>query len=303
MSIFGIDYAWSKPPVSVMKNAGVEFICRYLSNDPSKNLTRSEATAANDAGIWCVVVWETTASRALAGERAGRDDALTAEHQALALGMPDDRPIYFAVDWDAREDQQSVINAYMDGAASVIGRDRVGMYGGYWPLKRAFDAKRITWGWQTYAWSGGRWDGRAHIQQYKNGVNLSGYNVDYNRAMEDDYGQWMIGESPMAISDADARKIAEYVAKTDNLYPAHGPGVEDNPFWKLDYHIFYIGRAVRQIAAAVANLQSPDVDEAAIVAGVLTGLSPETLAEAIATHLGSEVAAATLDALRARLEA
>lgn len=106
----------------------------------------------------------------------------------------------------------------------------------------------------------------------------------------------------MAISDADAKKIAQYVAKTDNLYPAPNDS-ESNPFWKLDYQIYYIGKTVRQIAAAVASLNSPDVDEAAIVAGVLNGLSPETLAESISTHLGPEVAAGVLDALRARLEA
>lgn len=302
MSIFGIDYAWSKPSVKAMTDAGVKFIARYLSNDSSKDLSRSEATAANNAGIWCVVVWETTADRALSGDAGGETDARKARDKADALGMPDDRPIYFAVDWDASEGQQATINAYFDGAASVLGRDRVGMYGGYWPIKRAFDAGKITWGWQTYAWSGGKWDTRAHIQQYKNGVNLGGADVDYDRAMYDDYGQWMIGESPMAISDADAKKIAQYVAKTDNLYPAPDDS-ESNPFWKLDYQVYYIGKTVRQIAAAVASLNSPDVDEAAIVAGVLNGLSPETLAEAISTHLGPKVAAGVLDALRARLEA
>ncbi len=304
MSIFGIDYAWSKPTVAEMTAAGVKFIARYLSNDPSKNLTRAEATAANDAGIWCVVVWETTASRALAGRQAGRDDALTALAQARALGMPEDRPIYFAVDFDAQSADFPKIKEYFIGAASAeggLGKDRVGMYGGFNPIKWGFDNDLIRWGWQTYAWSGGRWDTRAHIQQYKNGVILGGNNVDYDRAMYDDYGQWMIGESPMAISDADAKKIATAVAKTDDLYPAPDDS-ETNPAWKLDYHIYYIGKTVRQIAAAVAGLQSPDVDEAAIVAGVLTGLSPETLAEAISEHMGTEVAASVLDALRMRLE-
>jgi hypothetical protein len=40
----------------------------------------------------------------------------------------------------------------------VIGRARVGLYAGYYVIKRAFDAKKITWGWQTHAWSGGHWD-------------------------------------------------------------------------------------------------------------------------------------------------
>lgn len=305
VSIFGIDYAWSHPSVKTMTDAGVKFIARYLSNDTSKDLSRAEATAANNAGIWCVVVWETTSSRALAGRQAGRDDALTALYKTRALGMPEDRPIYFAVDFDANSGDFAKLKEYFIGAASPeggLGKDRVGMYGGYTPIKWAFDNKLITWGWQTYAWSGGRWDTRAHIQQYKNGVNMGGADVDYDRAMYDDYGQWMIGESPMAITDADAAKIARAVAKTDGLYPAPDDN-PDNPEWKLDYHVYSMGKGIRQIAAAVANLGTPDVDESAIIAGVLAGLSPETIADKIATALGPDVAAATLDALRTRLEA
>jgi len=298
---FGIDYAWSKPPVAAMTAAGVKFIARYLSNDPSKNLGRAEATAANAAGIWCVVVWETTAARATAGRSAGRDDALTALAQARALGMPEDRPIYFAVDFDATSKHFPDIREYFIGVTSEMGKDRVGMYAGFGPIKWAFDTGLITWGWQTYAWSGGKWDPRAHIHQYQNGVTLGGADVDYDLAMVDDYGQWKIGESPVAITDADAKKIATAVAKTDGLYPAPDDNKE-NPEWKLDYHIYSMGKILRQIAAAVGALKSPDVDEAAIVAGVLAGLSPETLADAIAAHLGPDMAAATLDALRARLE-
>lgn len=310
MSIFGIDYAWSKPSVEAMTAAGVKFIARYLSNDPSKDLTRAEATAANAADIWCVVVWETTANRALAGRQAGRDDALTALHKASALGMPDDRPIYFAVDFDASPADYPAIREYFIGAASPeggLGKDRVGMYGGINPIKWAFDNKLITWGWQTYAWSGGLWDSRAHIQQYKNGVKLGGADVDYDRAMYDDYGQWKIGESPMALSDADKAwlkaELPKAMWKQDNIIKATDDNTT-NPYWAPDFHVYDIGRRLRAVhALLVSGRSDDDVDEAAIVAGVLAGLSPETLAEAIAGHLGTDVAAGVLDALRSRLEA
>lgn len=308
MSTFGIDYAWSKPSVAAMTSAGVKFIARYLSNDPSKNLTRAEATAANAADIWCVVVWETTAARALAGRQAGRDDALTAAYQARALGMPDDRPIYFAVDFDAKPNNYPAIKEYFIGAASAegtLGKDRIGMYAGYGPIKWAFDTGLITWGWQTYAWSGGLWEKRAHIQQYQNGVTLGGKNVDYDRAMYDDYGQWKIGESPVALTADDVARVAaataKAVAQTDGLYPSPNDDPE-NTHWKLDYHIYSLGKTVRQIAAAVAGLHNPDVDEAAIAAAVLAGLGPETMAKAIADHMGTQMATEVLDALRARLE-
>lgn len=196
MSVFGVDYAWGRPGVTALTKAGVKFCCRYLSRDAGKNLTRVEAASLGDAGIWLVVVWETTAQRAMGGHAAGVVDATEAARQAAALGMPPGRPIYFAVDWDATAGQQPTIHAYLDGVAEVIGRPRVGMYGGYGPISRAFNAKKITYGWQTYAWSGGKWDSRAQLQQYKNDQKINGVGLDHDRAMTADYGQWQIGRDP-----------------------------------------------------------------------------------------------------------
>ncbi|MGI8333923.1 glycoside hydrolase domain-containing protein [Actinomadura scrupuli] len=197
MSVFGIDYAWGRPSITALKNAGVKFVARYLSHDTSgKNLTADEARKLSDAGIWIVVVWETTASRALAGRAAGVADAKAAAAQAKACGMPSGRPIYFAVDFDATSSQQDEIHAYLDGAASVLGRGRIGVYAGYGPVRRAFNAKKITYAWQTYAWSGGNWDSRAQLQQYSNNHTVGGVDCDYDRAMKSDYGQWRVGVSP-----------------------------------------------------------------------------------------------------------
>jgi hypothetical protein len=172
MSVFGVDYAWGRPGTAALKRAGVKFVCRYLSHDTTgKNLTRSEADQLSGAGIWIVVVWESTAKRALSGHAAGVADAETAG-------------------------QQAAINSYLDGAASVLGRSRVGLYGGYYVVKRSLDAHKATWAWQTYAWSGGHWDSRAHIQQYSNDHVINGVGVDYDRAVKDDYGQWRVGTLP-----------------------------------------------------------------------------------------------------------
>lgn len=199
MAVFGVDYAWGRPGVAALKSAGANFACRYVSHDRTgKNLTRDEAETLSAAGIRLVVVWETSAARALDGRAAGAADARDAAAQAAGCGMPGDRPIYFAVDFDASADQQPEIDAYFDGVASVLGRDRTGMYGGYGPVGRAFDAGKIAYGWQTYAWSGGRWDERAQLRQYSNGHTLNNVSVDYNRAVADDYGQWLVGGSPDA---------------------------------------------------------------------------------------------------------
>jgi hypothetical protein len=105
------------------------------------------------------------------------------------LGI-DGIPLYFACDWDATEADQTAINAYMDGVISVIGKARAGMYAGYYPLKRAWDAGKLSYGWQTYAWSGGLWDTRAQLRQVQNDVTVCGVSADWDEAHAKDYGQW-----------------------------------------------------------------------------------------------------------------
>jgi len=193
----GIDYAWAqpKPSPSALKAAGVMFIARYLSHDPSKDLVKSELDAAVAAGLDVVLVWEQTAQAMLGGHRQGVDDAQNADGQASLLGMKN-APIYFACDFDSTPAQQAAINSYLDGVASVIGKARTGIYSGYYPLKRAFDAGKVTYGWQTYAWSGGNWDTRAQLRQTHNGVTVAGQSADWDQSMKADYGQWPRPGSP-----------------------------------------------------------------------------------------------------------
>lgn len=233
-SIPGVDYAWSHPGGAALEAAGKAFACRYLSPDSTKNITRTEADDLAAHGIWAVVVWEATTNRALGGKTAGIADAKTAVTQATAAGMPSSRPIYFAVDFDATAGQQAAINAYLDGAASVIGKSRVGIYGGYYPVKRALDAGHATWAWQTIAWSGGQWDPRAVIRQGAQ-KTINGVSCDLNTATADDYGQWMPGKGPdVALTTAEITKIAEAVFAK---FTAAGGVLENDDLdriWKRD---------------------------------------------------------------------
>lgn len=193
---FGVDYAWGRPGATALKNAGVKFAARYLSHDATgKNLTHTEAKALSDAGIALVVVWETIAKRALAGRAAGVADATAAAKQALDCGMPGGRPIYFAVDFDASSSQEGAITAYLQGAATVLTKARVGIYGGYSPVAHALDGKHCAWGWQTYAWSATRWHSGAQLQQYSNDHIINGVGLDYDRSTVADFGQWRLGGS------------------------------------------------------------------------------------------------------------
>jgi peptidoglycan hydrolase-like protein with peptidoglycan-binding domain len=198
MTTEGVDYAWGRPGAAALKAAGKTFAMRYLSHSTSgKNLTKSEATSLSSAGIDLGVVWETTSSRAKAGYAAGQQDAKDADAQAKACGMPNGKPIYFAVDFDASPGDKAAILNYFKGVASVIGKNRTGMYGGYYPIKWAFDAGDIAYGWQTYAWSGGKWDSRAQLRQYSNDHVIGGVGLDYDRSVKSDFGQWRVGGAPV----------------------------------------------------------------------------------------------------------
>lgn len=193
MTIFGLDYV-AGPDPATLKQHGVTFVCRYLSEVNAltkvKLLTLAEAKALSAANISIVSNYEWYANRALEGFASGVADAQIAKAQHAECGGPADKPIYFSVDCDC-EGAQTV--EYFKGVASVLGLSRTGAYGSYRVIKYLLDNDLISYAWQTYAWSGGQWDSRADIQQYENGVTLAGHSVDYNRAMKEDFGAWQIG--------------------------------------------------------------------------------------------------------------
>lgn len=214
MTVLGIDYAWVHPDPAAIAAAGYTFACRYLSHDATKNLTLSEAQALATHSIWIVSNWEYGAQDMLRGYAGGVADAQLALQQATAAGMPPGRPVYFSADWDVTPAQEATLLAYLSGADSVLGWSDVGEYGGYYPLKTALDSGATRWAWQSPAWSGGQWDGRATIRQTGT-ATIGGVQVDVNQAMADDYGQWMPGRLPGAATQSAATTVAARNWRTD----------------------------------------------------------------------------------------
>jgi MYXO-CTERM domain-containing protein len=184
----GVDYSFARPSAGYLASLGYKFAVRYVSPEAVKNLSAAEAKSLIAAGLDIVVVWEEYATNALGGFHQGVADARTAVAQATACGEPADRPIYFAVDFDAASGDAATIDAYFDGVASVIGRARTGVYGGIYIVGQLFNAGKVTWGWQTYAWSGGAWDHRAQLRQVEN--NILGNTCDLDQSAAVDFGQW-----------------------------------------------------------------------------------------------------------------
>lgn len=211
MTVLGLDYSGGRPSGLAVARTGYRFVCRYLPNGLASgrvNLTAAETADMRHNDVAVVLVWESQANRAAQGRAAGVEDATKAAAQAAVVGC-DGQPIYFAVDFDAPDYAPAAtspraklgpIGDYFDGVASVLPHSRVGVYGGYWAVRRALDAGLAAWAWQTVAWSGGQVDPRIHLFQRAGYVNVDGVQCDINEARQDQFGQTPQGDD---VSDLD----------------------------------------------------------------------------------------------------
>lgn len=183
--IEGVDALGNPNPAALVK-AGKHFVCQYF-----KNLTRSQVDAYLAAGLDVVLIYETTGNRYTGGYNYGVADAHSALSLLAAIGAPAGTVVYFAEDdHDVQPSQVPTALAYANGLASVLGASRVGWYGGIRTVSAVLTSGHAKYGWQTYGWSGGKWDSRAQLQQYLNGQSLAGTTVDYDRATVPDFGAW-----------------------------------------------------------------------------------------------------------------
>jgi len=292
MTIEGVDYADARPSPAGLYAAGKRFVVRYGGpGRDAKQLHATELQALLAAGL-SVVANAEGAAAGYRGTVAGRAWAADADEHFRALGMPAGRPIYFSVDWNAGPADWPDIDAALRGSADVIGAARVGVYGGYATVAHCAGAKTAQWLWQTYAWSAGRWWPGAHMQQYRNGVQVGGGDCDLNRAMADDFGQWG-QETDVALDDGDIKKVAQAVydklltsvdfaksggshspisdAVLNSFYP-RTPGADRTLTWQnlqaLQGDVTALRGAVAQLQAAPPVTVSDAQLQAAIIAAL-----------------------------------
>jgi hypothetical protein len=168
-----------------------------VTNSPAvKNMTAAEVAGYVAAGLSIVTICQSGSSFMLKGRSHGVILATRARAEATTCGMPPERPIYFALDIASRDlttAQWDQIRGFLAGAAGVLGKRWVGLYGDYTAIE-ALCPEWAPWGMQTYAWSGGRWSSKAQLQQYDNNMTVCGANVDRQRATVADYGGWKPGQ-------------------------------------------------------------------------------------------------------------
>lgn len=185
MTYTGVDYAWGRPGGAALAAAGYDFAMRYLSRDRSKNLDPAELADLRAHGLRVGLVWETTANRAASGYAAGADDARTALAQADALGLTG-HLIYAAVDYDVQEAGLPAVRDYFRGWNTVLPAWRTGVYGGIRVVYDIVGQGLAVHGWQTTAWSGGRWSDHTDIRQTGGTATINGVTVDRNTCEDPD---------------------------------------------------------------------------------------------------------------------
>lgn len=169
---------------------GWDGVVRYLASPDAaydwKRITPSEVRAIHDAGLRLHLVFQNGGNGAAYFTAArGLLDGQHARAAATAIGYPRGLPIYFAVDFDAPENDalRAYFDAVYDGMIHADGRPAypVGMYGSLKVLRYAQRMfPRIEHYWQTYAWSGGQRLPGCDGFQYDNGKTVAGHNVDLN---------------------------------------------------------------------------------------------------------------------------
>ena len=209
MAVEGVDFSWARPGGAALAKAGKRFVVRYVPYMLSagtwtgKGLTAAEIRDYRSHGLGIALVFESAAARARGGHDAGAADARTSQAGLARLagtGIPQDLPIYFAVDFDTTSADWPVLDAYLKGVASVLGAARVGVYAEKSYIDHVRSKKLARYLWQTYAWSGGRDAAGIHIKQYLNGQIINGGAVDLCRAFQDDFGQWPAEEDTVPIT-------------------------------------------------------------------------------------------------------
>ena len=206
----GIDYSFSRPDIPTLKTLGYTFVMRYLSWLPnSKCITTDEIKALRDNGFTVGLNWEYDAKDQTHGAEYGHIQGREAVRQAKALGYPQGCAIYYSADWDATEADQSAINAYLAAVRQEHnGYYRVGVYGGYYVVKRALDAGVVDCAWQTYAWSGGQWEPRAALRQVQNSIRIAGGDCDIDQMTGNAY-LWSPDTAPIVVP------VVSYPPKTE----------------------------------------------------------------------------------------
>jgi hypothetical protein len=200
----GIDLPIDARDVSQeLKGSGVDFVARYYRYPTSRwpTLTAEEARSVAATGMKLVTLFESHSHRPdYFNYQSGFSDGLTAYQQARRIGQPAGSAIYFAVDYNApQNDIAGPIDRYFRGVRAGLfaasgGKPeyRIGVYGSgaVCDYMKRMRLAQFAWLSGSTAWAGYDRFTDWNIRQGKTLPSLS-FNHDINEA-RDDYGGFTV---------------------------------------------------------------------------------------------------------------
>ena len=199
-----LDYAAGVIPASQIRAAGALGSIRYVSDRRpggnwmlGKPMQITEARDLNQSGlkiVSCYQYGKESSADWLGGQAAGVTHAKRGWQLHMAAGGPPGAPIYASIDDDPSYEQyKQQVAPYLRGWESVLGHQRVGVYG---------NSKTIDWalrdGLGSYFWQHnwgspkGYTHPAAHLHQVEiDKRSVGGVGVDINEILKPQFGQWV----------------------------------------------------------------------------------------------------------------
>jgi hypothetical protein len=263
---------------------------RYIGFPERRKCTNAgEVADFKNHGLAMGLVYEDDLTDWRGGFTRGQSSARRARMHATAIGFPENRPIYMAIDQDVvASGEFTTMLEYLRGAGTSLGGAQLtGVYGEADVIDRARDAGVASWYWQTAAWSRTR-KTSCHLYQKIGSVLVGGISCDVNDVILPDWGQYSDGQGGLLVaSAAEVQDIAKATAREvwNLVIPASGPNGEALNYRTFDYLLYsnIFANQIPTLLEAVTN--DPDITKEA-----LQGMMPsaEEIADQIRPGLTQE---------------
>lgn len=219
MSDVVLDYSAGFPGAVNIRKTGYRGAVRYIGYpDRRKCTTAAELVDFKSNGLGMALVYENNLTEWRGGYASGQSGGQRARNHANAIGFPDNRPIYMAIDQDVvSEVEFNTVVEHLRGAASAIGGMLLtGVYGEADVMDRVRSVHAGNYFWQTAAWSRGR-HAQANLYQKIGTVYVGGVACDENNVLEDDWGQHNYGQLGDVMTKKDVYDaVAQLIKDTAN---------------------------------------------------------------------------------------
>lgn len=231
-----LDYAGGVPSAAAIKAGGHIGAVRYIAPDrtngslPGKPVHRAEVDDFDAHGLKMAMVWQygkVEDADVRRGRKGGVEDAKAAQAHLDKI-RASDHPVYFAVDYDITLSEWNSFGVeYFRGAASVLGKQRVGIYGHsrvcHWAGPEDDVVARVVPGrwlcWVTKGYSRGA-TGRDYAVLYQRivdtrsnpGPQVGGVTVDVSDVYHPEWGWRPLDEyQPPKVDVSNLPRFDEYL--------------------------------------------------------------------------------------------